>query len=271
MIIGQKALLERLNSYNIRSFPRTVLLIGEQGSGKHTIVNYIQENIVRYPLIDITETVSGELIDNIYTAPSPNIFMLDLSKITEREQNICLKIIEEPSNNAFVILLAETVNSVLPTVYNRCVAFNMDLYTDDELMNFMPESALSNKELVLSIYRTPGKLKSVNVNNLLGLTDLCNTIAEKIDKAAYQNTLTIKNKLNYKDNFDKPDIQAFFTVLLKSLFEYYKESKDLKYYKMYELTQSTYKKLIDTRLNKELLVENYLSKLWQLAKEYHGN
>ena len=45
-MIGQKRLLNVIDNYTIDTFPRSVILIGDQGCGKHTLVNYISENII---------------------------------------------------------------------------------------------------------------------------------------------------------------------------------------------------------------------------------
>ena len=41
MIRGQEKICNRIDSLTIDTFPRTLLLLGEYGSGKHTIVKYI--------------------------------------------------------------------------------------------------------------------------------------------------------------------------------------------------------------------------------------
>ena len=127
-MIGQVNLLKKLNSYTIDNFPHSSLILGEEGSGKHTLSMYIKDNILKLPLLDITENISDEYIDMIYRNPNPSIYLINMSKMMEKEQNILLKFIEEPLQNAFIILLCENVNNLLNTIYNRCVVFEMELY-----------------------------------------------------------------------------------------------------------------------------------------------
>ena len=105
MIIGQKKLITKLDSFNLDTFPHSTLFIGEKGSGKHTIINYISENIINLPIVDISETISYDYIDLIYRNPNPFIYLVDINKMTEKEQNILLKFVEEPLKNAYIMLL----------------------------------------------------------------------------------------------------------------------------------------------------------------------
>ena len=59
MIIGQDKILSQINTFTIDSLPSAIMIIGENGSGKHTIVNYIAE---RFKLIieDITPQSSNK-------------------------------------------------------------------------------------------------------------------------------------------------------------------------------------------------------------------
>ena len=89
-ITGQTNLLNTLNQYTIDSFPKSSILVGERGCGKHLISSYIAE-MLKLSLIDITENISQELITSIYENPIPAIYLINTSKITEKEQNMILK------------------------------------------------------------------------------------------------------------------------------------------------------------------------------------
>lgn len=263
-MIGQKKLLAKINSYTIDTFPHTVLFAGEAGIGKNTITNYIKDNILKLPLIDITEYVSAEYIDEIYRTPSPNIYLINLSKITEKTQNALLKFAEEPLKNAFIIMHAESTTSIINTLLNRAVIFEFETYTKSELEQFITSEP--DRDLILSIIRTPGKIKNTNINNLRQIFDMADKIVEKIQIASYPNTLSIAQKINYKDDYDKFDLQLFIDALTYSLFSHYLESNSIITLKMYEITRDQGKALLDKRINRELLVENLLTKLWQAAR-----
>jgi DNA polymerase III delta prime subunit len=265
MIVGQKKLLSKLNTYTIDTFPHSVLLIGEKGSGKHLIASYIQENIIKFPLIDISKEVSDEVIDNIYRNPNPAVYLIDLAEMTEKEQNILLKFIEEPLNNAFIILLCENKNFVLNTVLNRCVIFEMDQYSRDELATFIEDKG--DKELMLNFLRTPGKILNTNLSNISDILDVCHKIVNKLNIANYSNALSICNKINYKDEYNKFDLDIFLDCLSYSLSANYRTTNSKIIYEMFCITRDERKKLVDKRLNKQSFMYNLISKLWKKSRE----
>ena len=263
-MIGQTNLLKTLSRYNRDTFPRSIILCGEEGSGKHTITNYISQNIIKFEILDITDNISDEYLDQIYRNPNPYIYLIDLNKLTEKSQNIILKFVEEPLNNSFIILLTNTTFNVLNTIINRCVIFNMDNYTDDELKTFIENK--ENEELILQAVRTPGKILNNDLSNLKDLNDVVDKMVSKLSNASYANTLTIANKINYKDEYNKFDLDIMLNTLSYKLYKTYLEMNNKNMLEMYLLTVNERKKLIDTRLNKELFMQNYLTKLWKLSK-----
>ena len=265
-MIGQKKLISKLRAYNIDTFPRTVILAGEKGIGKHTLAGLIKDEIIGLPLLDITSNLSAEYIDEIYRNPNPFIYLIDMSEMTEKSQNILLKFAEEPLNNAFIILLVENKNLILNTILNRAVVFEFEPYSKEELSTFITNE--NDKELILEILRTPGKILTTNINNIREMFDVCEKIINKIDVASYPNTLTIAKKINFKDDYNKFDLDIFFDILCFSLFSHYLDINNTNILKMYYLTRDQRKKLVDKRLNKELLFENLLTKLWKLSRGY---
>lgn len=264
-MVGQKNLLNKLNKYNVDTFPHSALILGEEGSGKHVLSMYIKENILGLPLLDITENISDEYIDMIYRNPNPAIYLIDMSKMMEKEQNILLKFIEEPLRNAFIILLCENRNNLLNTIYNRCVIFEMEPYTKTELEQFVTSD--EDKELILSVLRTPGKILNTNLSNIRAIYDLCDKMVDKMNVANFSNTLTIADKINYKDEYNKFDINIFFDMLIYTLFNKYLSENNKNIYNMYLLTVNARKRLIDRRLNKEIFVQNFLTKLWKESRK----
>lgn len=263
-MIGQKALLEKINLYTIDTFPRSILITGEKGMGKHTLANYIKDNIIKLPLIDLTTTISDDVIDEIYRNPNPNIYLIDLSLMMEKSQNVLLKFVEEPLNNSFIILLAQDKNFVLNTILNRCISFDLAAYTKGELQSFL--SVEEDQELILKILRSPGKILNTNIKNMKDIFDICDKIVTKLNISSYSNMLSIANKINFKDDFSKFDIDIFFDCLIYKLYCAYLETNNLITLKMYNFTIEKRKKLIDKRLNLELFFENYLTQLWKISK-----
>lgn len=262
-IIGQNKLLEKINSYTIDSFPKSFILLGEKGSGRHLLVSYIS-NLLNLNLVDMSEHVELDFINEIYLNTTPTLYLIDLDSLFEKKQNILLKLLEEPPINAFIAIIAETKLNILNTIINRCVPFELNNYTKKELSSFITEDM--PKDLILNNIRTPGKIINLNCLNIEGMVELTQTIIDKISKANYPNTLTLVDKFNYKDEFDKYDVDMFIDFLTKEISNKYIETKDKKIYSVYILTINESKKLKDSRVNKKIFLENYLTKLWRIMR-----
>lgn len=261
-MVGQQHLISRLKTYSITTLPHTMLFIGDSGCGKHTLISNLA-NEHNLPLVDISESISLDLIEEIYQKPIPTMYLIDTSKINERQQNVILKFLEEPNQYTYICLLALNKSYLINTVINRCVIFEFESYTKEQLEQFIVDS--TNKDKILEICSTPGQIKSLT-NDLDGLEKLCNTIIEKLGTANYSNTLSIVNKINLKDEFDKYDIELFFKVLLYCAYKHVYTQYSEKFVQMYNFINEYKKKLRDTRLNKELFLENFLTSMWEFVR-----
>jgi|GEM_PF-5727622 replication-associated recombination protein RarA len=262
-ILGQEKLLSKLNLYTSNTFPKSSIVLGPFGCGKHLFARHVATKF-NLELIDITENISQEFIESIYLRVIPTLYVIDASKIVERQQNMILKFLEEPSIYTFIIILAENRVSLLPTILNRCVEFEFEQYTRETLLQFVDDSI--DKELALSVCVTPGQLKLLKMTNLSELKELCLKMAKKTAIASFPNMLSISDKLNYKDEFDKYDVNIFLNMVIQTLSSEYKMNNDKKIFDMYMTTLKYTKMLRDKRLNKRYIIEKYLSDLWKEAR-----
>lgn len=260
MIVGQKKLLSKIDSMNIDSFSHSFILLGERGCGKKTFAKYISKKL-NLEIIDITDNLSLEFITAIYERSVPALYMINTLKITEKDQNTILKLLEEPPINAFIALLCSNKNLLLDTVLNRCRIFEFEQYTRDDMSYFIEEGMEEYSDIILDICKTPGQLTYLNYKTLPKMKTLCDKIASQIGKASYNNIFTISSKINYGEEFDKYDILIFLDSLADSLFKKYIETNEKKIYDMYMITIDYRSKLRDYRLNKETLFDNYISNL----------
>lgn len=263
-ILGQEKLLAKIDSYSIATYPKSTLVLGSFGCGKHLLSKYIA-NKFNLQLIDITEFISQEFIDDIYLRVIPTLYIIDASKIVERQQNMILKLLEEPSMYALILILSEDRVNLLSTILNRCVVLEFEQYSRDTLLQFVDDSV--DKELALSVCVTPGQLKLLKMTNLSDMRDLCLKMLKKTHLASFPNMLSISEKLNYKDEFDKYEVTMFFNMMTHVLFNEYLTTRDEKALSMYFTTIKYIKMMRDRRLNRKYIVENYLTNLWKSDRE----
>lgn len=262
-MIGQERLKSKIDSYSKFTLPQSILLIGPLGSEKVEVCEYISEKF-DFPIYEITSLITDEYINEIYSMPTPGLYIVDCSKITEKEQNILLKFYEEPNKYMHIILMCENRYNILETIQNRSYELVMDSYSREELLPLCNPEKVDD---ILKIADTPGTVQELNQVNLISLKKLCNTILESLSVANYQNTLTIANKINFKDEYEKYPLWAFIRLFGNTILEYINEGKNLNsnlYYYVMNFNK-TYEPLLD----KKRYFENLLTNMWLEAK--HGN
>lgn len=207
MIVGQDRLLERINNYRNDKFPKSIIIEGSKGSGKHLIAEYIA-NKLKKEIIDLTDRISLETLFTIYTTPVPYVYLIDCNRINSRIQNSILKFLEEPPKEVTIILLTESYLSLLPTIVNRCILFTVDNYSEEILETFLPEGVSRD---ILQYVKTPGQLITCKENSLTEIINLANLIIDKINIAAISNILTsLVNKLDLTGKDDTKINLEFF-------------------------------------------------------------
>lgn len=249
--------------YTLDTLPHSIILTGKEGSGKRTLARYLGDKF-NLNLLDISDVLDEELINNIYRNPSLGLYEIDLRKITNKEQNVLLKLFEEPPANTFIVLIATDTTVILPTILNRGKVFNIRNYDKEYLIKFAKEKQIDIPENYFgSIIETPGDIARIYSNNvnLDAIKELADKIVSKLAVASYSNTLSIIDKLNFKDEYDKIDVDFFLKVLKFDCLESYingnKKAIDL-----FSIVNNTLLCLNDLRLNKQILVTNMLTELW---------
>lgn len=255
-----KALLKRLDE-----LPKSILLVGPKGCGKHSIVNVLAAmNVI--DVVDITESLNLESITDIMLSPHKRIYTIDTSKITEKEQNVILKFLEEPPANATIVLLAESTASLLDTIVNRCIKYAFEAYDKETLCSFIDDD--STKESLLSICETPGQIIDMHSKNINELRDICSKAITSMHKASYQNALSLSDKINFKDEYDKFEMWMFFKMIKDVAVKMSIEcGSDMRHcIDVYNTTREYERMAVDSRLNKSQLFDNYITRLWKDAR-----
>lgn len=268
MIIGQDYIINYIKSKKRDTFPRSLILLGEYGCGKKTVATLIAEHL-KLQSVDITKDLNFEFITNLYQKPEPYLYIIDGSRITIKEQNIILKFVEEPLKNAFIVILAESSNQLLRTVYNRCQVLTFVPYLKETLQQF------TSDELVLKIAKTPGQVAELSSNDLTGMIELAEKIVTKIGVANLPNVLTISDKLAYKDEKGKFPVNVFSKVLVyaikqeivaNSVVDEQTSKLNSKLFNLYKLILEWDRKRRAPTISQKFLFENYLVKFHEAMR-----
>lgn len=256
-IVGQDKLIKFIDKHTLSDLPRTIMLEGLSGSGRHSVCNYIAE---KFNLIieDISDNLTYEKIEEINLRVEPFIYIIDASKLTVKNENAILKFLEEPLKNAFIILLSENRYNQIETIRNRCRILSMETYSQEILKSFITNK--DDENIILTICKTPGDIIKMQSHPIKDMLDLCIKIFEKIHIASFANTLTLSNNIAFKNEKDKYDFNIFFKALLYIAMVRV-SNNEANAVSEYQLTNDYYNRSLVRNVDKKVLFENFLINL----------
>ena len=167
----------------------------------------------------------------------PRFILIDnIENLNKNSVNALLKVIEEPNENVFFILINNSEKKILPTLKSRCLTFKIHL-TFEETINITNQLLNENvpdiiNHDLISYYNTPGEIISLynfsNKNNI-NLKDctLINILNLLIDNGYYKKNKSVKNLLlnfielfflkEYKLSVDKISLSNFYYSFIKNV------------------------------------------------------
>ncbi len=295
-LVGLKKNFDFLKSLLMKDkLPKVTLLTGEKGIGKSTMINHLmyfffdKENYDqdKYTLLkkssfykqyfnDLFPDIiylDGSILNNIKIEDIRNlkekifktsinnkkrfVILDDVETFNTNSLNALLKVIEEPSNNNFFILINNKTKPILETIKSRCLEIKILISNETrlEVSSFLIN--YYNQKLILNenkLFLSPGNFIKFNY-----------IIAEnKIDiNDSFLNNLSILINLykKEKDMFYK-DLLVFFTEYYinqikrenLSIYEKFINNKlfiikNINNFFLYKLNQNTLINSIENRLN----------------------
>lgn len=256
-IIGQSRLINTIDGIeSLDALPKSIIISGVKGSGRHTIFNYICDRF-NLEFEDIEYELSLDKLNEMYNLSIPKMYLIDLDSLGEKKrlerfQNTLLKFIEEPPRFAWIVIIVYNYNVLLNTILNRCVCYNLSPYTLLELKEIAKVYDKNISEEDLRLLKTPFNIQFVELDTISEIKNLSINIIENMYRANISNALSIKNKFEYID------INLFISIFIDILYEYYLDSFDIKYYNALILTKELSNNLSVLNVNKTYLIENYL-------------
>lgn len=118
----------------IKNPPQSLIIHGPKGSGLSTALIFLAEKLQAKPLIFYPEkddkideqgVIGVSLIRRLYTLTATKsktkrlVVIENAETITEQAQNAFLKLLEEPKDNTFFIIITNNPDSLLPTIISR--------------------------------------------------------------------------------------------------------------------------------------------------------
>lgn len=262
-VIGQQRLISILNKYEVTTLPKTLLFVGPHGCGKQHVAHYLATKL-GLPIKTLDKDVSAEDLTEYTFSTIKTIYLINLDEFTEKQQNVLLKFIEEPSDTVFAILTTSAPARVLDTIQNRCIRHTFANYSVEELTQIL------NKNIdpkMLEIFKTPGKLKMLTERSFEDTLSLANLIVTGTRPTNYAQFLTVITKVNFKDLYDKVDLHLLLDAVEYIAFKDFVHNKSLHSKRIFEIATTFKQHITQSSLLKEVLMVNFLLQVWEVDNE----
>lgn len=258
MLVGQNKLKEIFENKTLANLSSTVILEGDIGSGKHFFVAELAKRF-DIPYVDITDKLIYNTIEDIYLNPISVFYLINGDEITEKEEGIILKLLEEPPISAYLFILTTNVNRLLHTIRNRGSLYSFIPYSQEELQQFAFQQGIETS-FDFNLLNTPGKILNWYKYPVEEIEQLCEKILLKVPVASFSNVLSISEKINFKneDSDNYPYKLVFYCLLYKTIFLYKKSQIEEQ---IFFLTRDLWNNSFLPYIDKNRLFDNYLSKL----------
>lgn len=259
-IIGQTKLLSKINA--MEYLPKTLMFLGPAGCGKHTIAKRTAE-MFGLDFVEIEESATAQDLEDYTHKTIDTLYLINLNKFTEKQQNQFLKFIEEPSKSVYIILIANSEAGILNTILNRSIKYHFEPYTREQIEQITNTTV---NDLAFKIFQTPGKLLNLTEQSFNDVMSLANTVVHSINRATYPNALVVSTKINYKDLYNKIDFDLFFDAVEYLALEDYINNKTEQSLTVFKTTNQFKQYATQQNLIKEILMINYLTTLWEAVQ-----
>lgn len=263
-MIGQHKLISELNVYTTETLPQAIMLLGPKGCGKHTLAANLAERL-EIELLNVDPSIEPDELLEYQLWPNMRLYVLDFTDLLEKQQNKFLKFLEEYRENVRIVVLANSEVGILSTVLSRCVRFNFEPYTIEELSKLDWMSRVPAESLVYKICRTPGQLKLADQKVVNNLYNFCLELVSK--NMSYNQFMSQLTNINFAENYNKFDFENFFDMMSYVTLELYTKVNNIYYFNFYMITQRYISTLsIINKPNREQYMFNYFSALWKEVK-----
>lgn len=204
--------------------------------------------------VDEVREIIEEVSKRPYEGDKKVIIIHEGSKLTVQAQNALLKTIEEPPQGVYIILLAESLETLLDTIKSRCQVYKLTPLNNKQMEMYINTlGRYSEEEIRASLAYgegIPGKAERLlNDSNLSELREVIMSLLKDINYAKEDLVLIYENKLeNYKtEKYEVLNLMASFIrdiIVAKELEDKNKIINIDKYNDIVEVANSlSYKKL----------------------------
>lgn len=178
---------ERLINSIVKDLPQSLLVFGQNGVGLLTVARYIADLCKINPTIilpekddaiDIKNGIIGidiirKIYDDVRTKTiHKRMLIIDYAEtMSKQAQNAFLKLLEEPSDNVYFVLVSHSIEQFLPTIISRAEKIEIKpitrKQTEDLLDNLKINDTTKRSQLIFMADGLPAEIIRLNADNQL--------------------------------------------------------------------------------------------------------
>lgn len=226
-IVGQKHLLEQIDTLVKTSKPRFYIIVGPAKSGKTLISKYLTKKLgatLTYSSLKVDDVRTT--IETAYKVETPVMYVFKgTDDMSVAAKNALLKVTEEPPRNAYFIMTVEREEEVLPTLRSRGTVLKLDSYSRDELTEYIDNTEagadVTDEELdiILDVCTNIGEVSTLLKYDIIEFYSFVDKVVDNVGVVSGANAFKISSflALSKKDleEAKKYDVTLFFNLVLR--------------------------------------------------------
>lgn len=264
MIIGQKKLLNTLDTFIQTSFPRFIILSGERGSGRRLVAEEVTKKLDA-TLVECETKVDAvrEVIALAYKVSRPTLYLIpNADKMSLAAKNALLKVTEEPPKRAYFIITVSDLNNILTTLKSRATVLKMDEYTfmdkEEWVKENIPHYSEEEINILLAICNNFSEMDLLCNYGVSEFYDFCCLTAEHIGSNNPANAMKIALKLKLKDDAEGYDPCLFMRTIIYIFSQWVKEEPSIDYVEAIKSTSKYLTELNITGVSKAATLDMWI-------------
>lgn len=261
-MIGQKTLLSIIDS--LHNVPHSIILQGGIGSGRKEVAKYIANKINAKIVYLGNDVNSVRTISNYGVRQKDLIVFENADLMLAGSMNALLKITEEPKENLYIVLTISNLELLLPPLVSRCVKFEMNPYTIDDMNSFLDMQNIpkeSNlRDILLTACNNFGQIKDLCKYDIEDYSNFAQKIVDKIALICGGNALKLATLFSMKEDDGKYNIHYVLRLVVKLFYNKFIETKDMSYIECSNATLDALRQLNLITTQKQLVLD-----LWVLS------
>jgi DNA polymerase-3 subunit delta' len=222
-VVGQTSFINNIDYLvSADKFPRFSIIVGQEGSGKKRMANYISSKLgcvsANYGIgVDDIR----QMIVDAYKVSMPMVYILpDADKMSPAAKNALLKVTEEPPQNAYFILTLTDLNNTLGTIRSRGTVFYMDPYSVYDIESYCKSTHTVEEDdlqIINDLCETPGEVDKIVDMGTTEFYSYAEKVVDNVATVSGSNSFKIAAKIRFKESdtgTDKYDLRLFWKAFM---------------------------------------------------------